>query len=60
MAKVADVAYKAVTAGLALATVWFGANLVYNFGSGVAWHLSHPPPPKEGASTLAPAPPERQ
>lgn len=40
-ARLADVAYKSVTGFLALATVFFGANLVVNASRGIAWHYSN-------------------
>lgn len=40
MAKFADVAYKSVTAGLGLATLWVGGNLVLNITRGISWHYA--------------------
>jgi len=40
MAKFADVAYKSVTAGLGLATLWVGGNLVFNITRGISWHYA--------------------
>jgi hypothetical protein len=41
MAKVADILYKGVTAGLGVATLWFGANLAFNITRGISWHYAH-------------------
>ncbi len=41
MAKVADILYKGVTAGLGVATLWFGANLAFNITRGISWHYVH-------------------
>ena len=40
MAKFADVAYKSVTAGLGLATLWVGGNLILNITRGISWHYA--------------------
>lgn len=40
MVKFADVAYKSVTAGLGLATLWVGGNLVFNITRGISWHYA--------------------
>lgn len=40
MAKFADVTYKTVTAGLGLATLWVGGNLVFNITRGISWHYA--------------------
>lgn len=40
MAKFADVVYKSVTAGLGLATLWVGGNLVFNITRGISWHYA--------------------
>nr|PNR55887.1 hypothetical protein PHYPA_006784 [Physcomitrium patens] len=44
MAKFADVAHRSVTAGLGLATLWVGGNLIFNITRGISWHYSQDKP----------------
>ena len=41
MPKLGDLAFKTTTGFLGICTILFGANLIFNTGRGMAWHLEN-------------------
>eukprot|EP00897_Mesotaenium_endlicherianum_P005008 jgi/Mesen1/4535/ME000231S03787 len=53
--KGADVAYRAVTGALGVATLVLGVTLIASIGRGINWHYSHPLPPKQAPGSSSPS-----